>query len=227
MNALSGTRFLIDTRAEISVLPANTATRCKPTTHPLTATNGTWGRKTISFHLGHRHFTWTFTVSTVEGAIQGSDFLRSSGLLVDVKNNRLLDAENLAAMPLKRTNKVSLRLESFSLATDSYGHLLAKFPSITTPMFTAATVKHGIRHVIRTKGLLLHARARRLETQCKALVKTAFKEPTDLRIAYRSQSCCASALVAVDKPNGSIRCCRDYGPLNAITVPDKYPVPHI
>ncbi len=31
----------------------------------------------------------------------------------------------------------------------------------------------------------------------------------------------------MDKPDGSIRCCGDYGPLNAITVPDKYPVSHI
>ncbi len=95
----------LSTQAEILVLPANTATRCKPTTHPLTATNGTqiktWGRKTISFQLGHRHFTWTFTGAAVDGAILGSDFLRSSGLLVDVKNNRLVDADNLAAMPLK------------------------------------------------------------------------------------------------------------------------------
>ncbi len=40
-------------------------------------------------------------------------------------------------------------------------------------------------------------------------------------------STCASALVTVDKPDGSIRCCGDYGPLNAVTDPDKYPVPHI
>ncbi len=164
MNALfyacdprSGTGFLVDTGDEISVLPANTATRCKPTTRPLTAANctqiKTWGRKTISFHLGHRHFTWTFTVAAVEGAILGSDCLRSSGLRIDVKNNRLLDADNLAAMPLKQTNKVPLSLESFSLATDLYGHLLAKFPSITTLTFAAATIKH----VIRTNGPLPHA----------------------------------------------------------------------
>jgi len=48
-----------------------------------------------------------------------------------------------------------------------------------------------------------------------------------LGIIRRSNSCWASPLHLVDKADGSKRPCGDYKWLNDITVPDRYPVPHI
>ena len=46
-------------------------------------------------------------------------------------------------------------------------------------------------------------------------------------IIQRSDSCWSSPLHLVDKPDGSKRPCGDYKRLNDVTVPDRYPVPHI
>ncbi len=59
------------------------------------------------------------------------------------------------------------------------------------------------------------------------MAKAAFLELMSLGIVYRLSSCCSSALVDMDKPDGSIHSCGDYGPINAITVPEKHPIQHI
>ncbi len=227
--------FLIDTGAEVSVIPASFTNNNKVSKQHgyLTAANGsrikTFGQKVINFQLGSHKFKWTFIVAAVDTAIIGSDFLRASGLLVDVKGRRLVHADSFTtAADLKTSYSItSLHLESFAGAQDSYGRLLSQYPTITTPTFQANKVKHGVHHTIKTTGPLPKARLRRLAPHRLTLAKKAFQELQDLGIVYRSKSCCSSALVAVDKPDGSLRCCGDYGPLNAITEIDKYPIPHI
>ncbi len=225
--------FLIDTGAEISVLPANLYKMNNSASPTLTAANGskikTWGHKILHFTLGRLNFKWKFVIAAVDNAILGSDFLRASGLLVDIKGCRLVNADTLTtAVKLFQSNQLySLHLESFTEAVDSYGILLSLFPTITTPTFKATQVKHGVQHTIKTEGPLPRARARRLEPHRLVLAKAAFNELSKLGIVYRSKSCCSSALEPVNKPDGSIRCCGDYGPLNAITQIDKYPIPHL
>ncbi len=200
-----GYNFLVDTGAEVSVLPGSQINSSKVMSSPcLTAANGTkirtYGRKTICIRLGWKTFQWSFVVAAVDRPIIGSDFLRESGLLVDVKGMRLVDSETLTtAVPLIMANNLtSLSLESFAEAKDSYGHLLSQFPVITTPTFAAAQIKHGVKHTIKTEGPLPKAKARRLEPKRFAMAKAAFLELMTLGIVYRSSSCCSSALVVVE-----------------------------
>lgn len=94
----SGKQFLVDTGAEVSVLPFNKqGPPLPPSSIYLEAANHsrvkTYGTRSVNLNLGlHRKFQWKFIVADVKFPILGTDFLRHYGLLVDVSKSRLLDA---------------------------------------------------------------------------------------------------------------------------------------
>ena len=89
--------FLIDTGADISVLPLSSARgNVAPANFKVYAADGTpiptYGSRTLTLNLGlRRPYTWTFTVAGVQQPIIGADFLRHHGLLVDLRNKRIID----------------------------------------------------------------------------------------------------------------------------------------
>ncbi|RLJ22716.1 hypothetical protein DJ031_00335 [bacterium endosymbiont of Escarpia laminata] len=102
---VSKLRYLIDTGAEISVLPPSAEDRRNPSVGmQLQAANGssirTFGDRSVQVDLGlAKAFTWTFTIAEVTKPIIGADFLRYFGLLVDVGRKRLMDAETFLTVP--------------------------------------------------------------------------------------------------------------------------------
>lgn len=88
--------FLIDTGADISVIP--------PSSHekhyfsddlPLFSANGskikTFGNKNLTLNLELlQPFQWNFVIADVTQPIIGSDILKTLNVLVDVKNNKLV-----------------------------------------------------------------------------------------------------------------------------------------
>ena len=93
----SGVSFLVDTGAEVSVLPpSGPPSSRRPTGFDLRAANNsaiaTFGTRSLTLNLGlRRTFRWIFVVADVKNPILGADFLRHYNLLVDVGRNRLLD----------------------------------------------------------------------------------------------------------------------------------------
>ena len=92
----SGTRFLVDTGAEVSVIPPSPNDRHHKTKLTLQAVNGspipTYGTRSLTLNIGlRRTFRWIFVIADIQNSILGADFLRHFALLVDVKHNRLLD----------------------------------------------------------------------------------------------------------------------------------------
>lgn len=92
----TGKKYLVDSGAELSVMPSTTGT---PRTSDivLTAANGTriatYGPKTVHLDLGFpRKFTWTFEMADVSRPIIGADFLHYFGLLI--RYNRLIDRDS-------------------------------------------------------------------------------------------------------------------------------------
>lgn len=87
----SGNDFLIDTGADISVVPPNhKEKRCPPCNFNLLAANGTpirtYGSKTIVLNLGlRRPIRWLFIIADVQSPIIGSDLLKKHDLLIDMK----------------------------------------------------------------------------------------------------------------------------------------------
>lgn len=156
-DSLSKTQFLVDTGAEISVLPATGLdTRTKQLGPPLLAANGshiqTFGSHTLSLHFASNVYSWEFTIADVTRPLLGADFLRANSLLVDMKGRKLVDATTFHSTPLVFTTSPTSdpHLDAILSSDDPYNRLLAEFPDITTPNFTQQTSKHGIEHFITT-----------------------------------------------------------------------------
>ena len=136
----SGQRYLVDSGAEVSVLPA---TRIDRQTFkkglPLRAANGsaipTFGKRTLSLHFGLRkNFNWTFILADVSQPIIGADFFREHGLLIDLKHHRLYDSEEpCSSIPAYLSDLEALHLNYFSTAHNRYYAILRNFPQLTAP----------------------------------------------------------------------------------------------
>lgn len=161
---VSRRHFLVDTGAEISVLPATRADKLSSSQGAwLTAANGssirTFGKRTVSLQFNKRRFQWTFTVAEVSQPLLGADFLRAHSLLVDVKGQRLIDSSDFTSIGVRSITTAVPHLDSIASAGDEFAKLLAEFPDITTPAFDNPTPKHGVNLFIPTKGPPVHARA--------------------------------------------------------------------
>ena len=92
----TGFRFLVDTGAEVSVVPPSRTDRNQRGNFCLQAVNqtdiATYGLRSLSLDLGlRRNFRWVFVIADVKQPILGADFLRHFGLTVDMRCGKLLD----------------------------------------------------------------------------------------------------------------------------------------
>ncbi|BHF69917.1 hypothetical protein SprV_0301296400 [Sparganum proliferum] len=102
-------RFLVDTGAQISVVPPTAVDRSFPSPGlHLQAANCSpipiFDSLSLTLNIGLcRSFTWIFVIADVLNAILGSDFLAEFDLLVDCRRARLLDRTTVAPEDIPKT----------------------------------------------------------------------------------------------------------------------------
>lgn len=224
--------YLIDSGSDVCVLPYQTYMTMKPLSPMrLYSASGTpiktFGIKTISLSLGLRRlFRWPFVIANISKPIIGADFLKHYGLLIDLKHSCILDP--LTSFTSKGTAIRSADSNITLIANDSkYSEILNKYKDILCPYPAGTKPKHNTVHQIITKGRPVFARPRRLNPQQLKLAKKMFETMVEQGICRPSKSNWSNPLHMVPKPNGEFRPTGDYRALNRITLPDRYPLPHL
>lgn len=226
-------RFLVDCGSDLSIIPAtNRDRRLGPHSLVLHAANKstikTYGYRLIELDLGlNARMKWRFVIADVSTPILGADFIKSYNLLIDLKTKKLIDGNT------KATSSVmpgETQIHSVTTIADDHQFfdLLSKYKEITMPSTIGKHVKHNVLHYIETDCPPVASRMRRLRPEKLAIAKREIEAMIDLGICRPSKSPWASPLHIVPKKKpGEWRVVGDYRRLNAVTKPDKYPVPHL
>lgn len=224
-------RFLIDSGADVSLIPAAVGDKIDESVVLYAANNTrieTCGIKILTLDLGlRRKFQWPFIVAKISKGILGADFLKHYNILIDLHSSRLIDGTTKLTVRGNVEDITGSDIISTLDKNHRYYELLKLYPELTKPSLLPTNLKHEVKHHIETKGEPVYSRARPLDPKRMEVVKAEFEYMLEHGIIRPSSSQWASPLHVVTKPDGSLRPCGDYRRLNDQTVPDRYPLPRI
>lgn len=137
-DTINNVRFLIDTGADISLLPVRyIKSKPKKTDLQLFTANNvpihTYGEKLLVLNLQlRRQFKWKFCVADVNYAIIGADFLHYYNLTVDLRNQCLRDNHTGLSSKGHVAKQSHISVSTVKSDENQY-YLLKEFPGLTKP----------------------------------------------------------------------------------------------
>ncbi|XP_072384495.1 uncharacterized protein [Diabrotica undecimpunctata] len=160
-------QFLIDTRADLSVLPCKICTATQPSTICLYSATGsciqTYGQKQLTLNLGLGQLV-TFVVADVTTSILGADFLSYHDISVDMKNKRLVSPSMPSSIICVSR---SVRVPEVGLST---AHPYDR-PTVAIPEDT-----ERVQHYIDTRSTPVFSKPRRLPPDRLQAARAEFNE---------------------------------------------------
>ena len=131
----------------------------------------------MDVHFNGLPYKWNFLVADVRTPLLGADFLSHHNLLVDVRNQRLLNNPTDAALPVTAA---------------PYADITNRYPEIFKSKLKQSSRlqdnKHGVYHHIKTEGPPVYSRFRRLPPNKFKAAKQAFLEMERSGICQKASS---------------------------------------
>ncbi|GFR69714.1 retrovirus-related Pol polyprotein [Elysia marginata] len=147
--------FLLTLGAQVSALPASRFDR-RSNDHPLQlqAANGstiaTYGSRNVSLCLNGRMYTARLIVANSLQPLLGADFFRQHNLLVDLRGQRLIEADTFLSCPCTVGVTSVTELAPIETESNKFRKILQEFLAILQPTFSSVSVKHGVEHHVLT-----------------------------------------------------------------------------
>nr|XP_050031709.1 uncharacterized protein LOC126527909 [Dermacentor andersoni] len=231
MDRICGMRFLVETGAEVSVLPRSKRDHGSKSPSPtLREANyssiATYGLRSVTLDLGlRRTFRWVFVVVDVNQPILGYDFLSHFDLDVNMRRCRLINSKMRLSISEVMSAGAPTSIRTL-IPPCLYARIHEHFPEVSRPCNLNQPPKHSVTYHIVTRAPTVAARPCRLFDERLAIAKREFVRMLQLGIIRSSSSGWASPPHQPKKEATHWSPCGDYGALNANMVHYTYPLPH-
>ena len=225
----TGYTFLLDSGADCSAIPYK-GKNSEVINSDLVNISGDkikcYGYVNLNIDLGlGKKYNHEFIKADINEPILGTDFICKNGIIIDIKNARIMDGEkNISRREIIHTNAI----KSIKFTNDpNIEAIISKFSSVTRNDCGPVKIKHKYEHKIDAIDRIVTCKARRVSPQMKEIQRNKINELLDRKLISHSNSEYGSPMHMVlkkDRDLNNPRIVIDYIELNKAIRSDNYPV---